>query len=153
MNFEKRQTTEAAEARLEEVLRNFRSSVHAWSEAEFARPRAVAAAECRRSWRMGVAWALGCVVAVAGISAGVYGHHRQELAQRIAARAAQLQRMAEVRQAASQAVAEQPEEATEAPDETMPDAKLMAAVDKDVSQEVPSAMEPLAQLMDGNANQ
>ncbi len=33
------------------------------------------------------------------------------------------------------------------------DEKLMAAVDQDVSQQVPSAMEPLAQLMEEGASQ
>lgn len=153
MNFKERESVEAAEAGLEEVLKDFRSSVHAWSKAEFARPRSVVAAEYRRSWRMAAAWAMGCVLAVTGISAGVYGHHRQELALRIAARAAQQQRVTEARLAASQAVAEQAEEKTAVADAKMPDEKLMAVVDKDVSQEVPSAMEPLADLMDGSANQ
>jgi hypothetical protein len=36
---------------------------------------------------------------------------------------------------------------------SMPDENLLASVNRDVSREVPAAMEPLAQLMDDNGTQ
>ncbi len=138
MIFKRTESVEVVEAGLEDVLRNFRSSVHAWSQAEFTRPRAIVLAQHHRIWRSATAWALGCVLASGSMSIGLYQHqHREQLARIAAQRAAQERQMA-----AAQAAAQRIE-----------DGKLMAAVDKDVSQEVPSAMEPLAQLMDEGANQ
>ena len=117
---------------LDEALRDFRLSVHAWSEAVYSRPRrALAASPHRRAGRLAAGWALGCVLVAGGVSGGVWGHHRQEM--RIAAaRAAERERLAagERNQRARQE-----------------DEDLLAKVDSDVSREVPSAMEPLAQLM------
>ena len=47
------------EPELENVLRDFRTSVRAWSDAIYARPRLVEAAPRRKSWRKAAAWALG----------------------------------------------------------------------------------------------
>ena len=115
---------------LRETLENFRLSVHAWSEAEFSRPRTVrATVPNRKTWRLAAAWALGCLLAAGGVSGGVYErHHRQEVARIAAAQKAEQQRL----------LAE--EQARETDD-------LLAKVDSDVSREVPSAMEPLTQLM------
>lgn len=149
MRFNQRESIEVGlEAGLEDVLRNFRSSVQAWSEAEFVRPRTVLLPEHRRAWRRAAAWALGCVLAAGSLSAGLYEHHAHQqwahlLAQHIAAQHASL--------AASQEAA-RPTLPAPAP-AAGADEKLMAAVDQSVSQEVPSAMEPLAQLMDEDANQ
>jgi hypothetical protein len=75
-------------------------------------------------------WALGCVLVAGSVSGGIYEHHhRQQLARIAAARAAEQQRQVDL------ARANQEEE------------DLLAKVDSDVSREVPSAMEPLAQLM------
>lgn len=122
------------DAGLEGALRNFRQSVHAWSEAEFARPRAVAPASARvhRPWAL-VSSALGIVLA-AGIAAGGVHEHNQRIEQaRIAA-----QRQAE----------QQRELAAEKARESE---NLLANIDKDVSREVPSALEPLAQMMDDDS--
>jgi hypothetical protein len=115
---------------LRETLENFRLSVHAWSESEFNRPRTVPATfPSHKTWRLAAAWALGCVLVAGGVSGGVYErHHRQELARVAAARQVEQQRL----------LAE--EQARETDD-------LLAKVDSDVSREVPSAMEPLTQLM------
>jgi hypothetical protein len=114
---------------LEEALSDFRASVRAWSDAEYARPRAVELTARRRSWRLATGWALGCVLVAGSFSGGMYErHHRQEQARIAAARVAEQQRLA-----AEQRAREEDE--------------LLAKVDSDVSQEVPSAMEPLAQLM------
>jgi hypothetical protein len=115
---------------LEETLKDFRMSVHAWSEAAYRRPRTVAPVIRHRSWRLAAGWALGLALAAGSVSGTVYQrHHRQELARIEAARVAEQQRLAREQQA------RQEEE------------DLLAKVDKDISREVPSAMEPLAQMM------
>jgi hypothetical protein len=117
---------------LDDALRDFRLSVHAWSEAAYGRTRTVAAAAPQRQlWRQTTGWALGCVLIAGGASAGVWGHHRQEM-KAAAANAAQHERLA----------AEQRMQLAREEDED-----LLARVDSDVSREVPSALEPLAQLM------
>ncbi|MGD0901698.1 MAG: hypothetical protein ABR924_02040 [Terracidiphilus sp.] len=116
---------------LEQALRDFRLSVCAWSEAAYSRPRMVAPVVRRRSWRLAAGWALGLTLAAGGVSGAVFERHqRQEMA-----RAAQEQRLAQERQRL--ALAEQARE----------EEHLLAEVDRDVSREVPSAMESLAQLM------
>lgn len=136
------QSIEAAEADLQQVLRNFRSSVHAWSEAELSRPRMVPATH-RHSWRFAAAWALGCVVAVGSLTAGLYQHHRSQF---VASNTQQqpVQQDQQQFQTRLSAVSEQAGQRDE---------NLMAVVDSDVSRPVPSAMEPLAQLMDDNGDQ
>jgi len=127
---------EAGDRELHQALANFRLSVHAWSEAAYGRPRMAAAAVRRKSWRPAVGWALGCVLAAGSVAGGLYDrHHRREMAQIAAIQAARQRQLAAARRAREQ------------------DANFMAKVDQDVSQEVPSAMEPLAQLMDGDTNQ
>jgi hypothetical protein len=112
---------------LEQTLTDFRSSVHAWSDAEFSKPHKPVTVY-RASWRVAAGWALGCVLAVGSVAGGLYErHHLQEQAQ-IAAAAAEQQR---------KLVVEQSKESED----------LFAKVDSDVSREVPSAMEPLAQMM------
>lgn len=122
---------EARELALKEALANFRASMRAWSEAELSRPRKAVKTVRQRGWRLAAGWALGCALVAAGAGGGVYEHHeRQEKARVAAARAAEEQRLV---------AAERARDAEE---------DLLAKVDQDVSQEVPSAMEPLAQLMD-----
>jgi hypothetical protein len=133
-----------AEAGLEHVLRNFRSSVHAWSEAELSRPRVIALAAHRHTWRFAATWALGCLLAAGSLSAGLYQHHRNQL---LAGMTHQPQ-IQQVQQ--EQLQARQPIVSGQA---GQSDENLMAVVDNDVSRPVPSAMEPLAQLMDEGGNQ
>jgi hypothetical protein len=118
------------DADLQQALANFRSSVHAWSEAAYSRSRgALAASGRRRVWRLAAGWALGCALVAGGVSGGFYERHqRQETARIAAAHEAERQR-----QLAAQRAREEDE--------------LLAKVDSDVSRQVPSAMEPLAQLM------
>lgn len=114
---------------LEQALKNFRSSIHAWSDSAYNRPRTALAVARGKSWRRAAAWALGCALLAAGVSGGVYeSHHRKEMARIAAAREAEHQRQ----------LAEQRDREEE---------ELLAKVDSDISREVPSAMEPLAQLM------
>jgi hypothetical protein len=115
---------------LDRVLRDFRSSVHAWSEAIYNRPRIMREAAPRRAaWRKAAVWSLGSLL-VAGVAGGglLEYQHRQEMTRIAAAREVQHQRL----------LAEQ--RAREAEEE-------LARVDRDVARQVPDAMEPLAQLM------
>jgi hypothetical protein len=117
----------------EQALKSFKSSVHAWSDAVYSRPRGASKEIRLGSWRLALGWALGCVLVAGSVSGGfMERHHRQEAA-RIAAeqRAAQQQKQLRRQQAA-----------------LVPDEVLLADVDSDVSKQVPSAMEPLAQMMD-----
>jgi hypothetical protein len=119
------------DAELEQALRNFRSSVHAWGEAEYSRPRQPERMVRLMSWRMAAGWALGCVLAAGSVTGGLYErHHRQELAKMAAAAQAARQQKLEAEQQTFQE-----------------NEDLLAKVDSDVSRQVPRAMEPLAQLM------
>jgi hypothetical protein len=114
---------------LDRVLNDFRSSVHAWSDAAYNRPRPIAATSSRAVWRKAAAWSLGSMLVIGTAGGGVLEYqHRQEAARIAAAREAQQQR----------ALAEEREREAE---------KELAKVDTDVAREVPNAMEPLAQLM------
>src|SRR4051812_46153293 len=114
---------------IESVLRGFRASVHAWSDAVYHRPRLMEAAPARIAWRRAAAWALGSVLFAGGAGGGFLQYqHRQELARIAAAREAENER--QLRE----------DRAREAEQE-------LAKVDRAVSREVPDAMEPLAQLM------
>ncbi len=114
------------EAELEKVLRDFRTSVHAWSDAVYGRPRLVKVAARRKGWRKAAAWALGSVLLIGGASWGglLENQHRQEQ-----------DRLARLRQ---QEVDRQVQEvkAREAEQE-------LAKVDSAVSREVPDALAPL----------
>jgi hypothetical protein len=147
------------DAELNEVLGNFRACIHGWSEAAYHRPRkAIAAAPRHRVWRLAAGWALGCVLVAGAVTAGIYmggqeHQHRQEVArldqqvsQMAAARASQV---AEQQRLTITKPAQVVEELTakENKEESLAKEELLAKVDSAVSQQVPSAMEPLAQLM------
>jgi len=146
---------------LREALKNFKASVDAWSEAAYSRPRTVVNASIRRAgWRVAASWALGCVLVAGGLTAGVYQHHHNQELAKIAAQKSAAQKAAQERAAAEQkaAAAQQAlrleqaavEEPGAAPTANITDDDLLATVASDVSRQVPSAMEPLAQLMDDN---
>jgi hypothetical protein len=121
---------------LKQALGNFRQSVQAWSDAAYSRPRTAAQVVARRSWRLAVGWALGCVLATGSLAGGLYEHHsRQAMARIKAAQEAKQSQLA-------------PQQRAGAADED-----LLAAVDSDISRSVPAALEPLAQLMDGDEDQ
>jgi hypothetical protein len=123
---------DAGEFELEQALKDFKSSVHAWSEAAYSRPRMETREARRRSWRLALGWAMGCLLVAGSVSGGMFERqHRQEQA-RIAAqqRAAEQQRQLRAQQVNGET-----------------DEALLAGVDSDVSRQVPSAMEPLAQMM------
>ncbi len=114
---------------MEHVLRDFRLSVQAWSDAVYQRPRRVEVASRRMAWRSAAAWALGGVLVIGGAGGELLERQYQKEQARIAAaREAEHQRQLQ-EQRAREAEAE------------------LAKVDNDVSREVPNALEPLAQLM------
>jgi hypothetical protein len=116
---------------LAQVLSDFRECVTVWSEAELSRSRTAAQGIGHRSWRLAAGWALGCALLVGGVSGGMYQRHQRQEQARIAAAAHLAEQQRQM--AAQRAQAEEED--------------LLAQVDSDVSREVPSAMEPLAQLM------
>jgi len=128
---------ETLEPQLREALDNFKSSVTAWSEAMMSRPRE-AKAPARTNWGLVAKWVLACAVFAGTVSGGIYQNHRQQEIARAEAAAAAARAAAQQRELAAQAQKEQSAQSA---------ADLMAKVDSDVSQEVPSALEPLASLM------
>jgi hypothetical protein len=124
--------------KMEETLRDFRMSLHAWSAAAYQRPRTVAATAHR--WRIGrlaVSWGLGCVLVIGGVAGGVYTTHHQQ--PQLATNKSETVRVAEP---APEAAVQTSRQVQKHEDED-----LLAQVDSDVARQVPSAMEPLAQLM------
>jgi len=120
---------------MKQALGNFRLSVEAWSAAAYSRPRGVIQAHGRRIWRLAAGWALGCALVVGAASGVVHEQHlRQEQVRAVAAAQAERQRI-------------------EAERQVRDEEELLAKVDSDVSRQVPSAMEPLAQLMAGDESQ
>ena len=124
---------EELEPEVREAMGNFKASVDAWSEAMMSRPREVKA-PARTEWGRVAKWALGCVVFAGTVSGGVYSNHRQVEAAKVeAARIAEQQRELALQRAKEEE-------------------DLMAKVDSDVAREVPSALEPLASLMQETEN-
>jgi hypothetical protein len=133
---------------LEDTLKDFRLSVHAWSAAELSSPRTVAATAGRRQiWRLATAWAFTCVLVAGSVSTGVYRHHRLGTKITVAQKAVQGQ------QVLGQAVQQAAPVAPAAGRAVQADEDLLAKVDIDVSRQVPRAMEPLAQLMSEDETQ
>lgn len=112
---------------LEQTLKDFRSSVCAWSDAEFGKAHMLVKVY-RTNWRVAASWALGCVLAAGSLAGGLYERHHVKEQAKIVAAAAERQQKLEAEQR------KQNED-------------LFAKMDGDVSREVPSAMEPLAQMM------
>jgi hypothetical protein len=120
------------DAELAQALGDFRVSLHAWSAAAYSGPRVMGVAR-KRVWRQAAGWALGCALVAGGVSAGgVYEHRQREMKIAAAQATAEHERQAAAQRA--QLAREEEED-------------LLAKVDSEVSREVPSAMEPLAQLM------
>ncbi len=125
---------EALDPALKQALGDFKASVRGWSDAAYTRPRTAQSMVVRRSWRLAAGWSLAAVLLAGTVSGGFYEHHKLVVAAQIAA----AQKAEQERQAAAQ----------RARDEAQHEDDILASVDKDISREVPSAMEPLAQLDD-----
>ncbi len=118
---------------LERTLKDFRLNVHAWSEAVYSQPH-IPVKIYKTSWKVATGWALGCVLAVGSLAGGLYEHQRVKGQEKVSAEgAAHEQKLAAEQRTQSE--------------------NLLAKIDTDVSREVPSAMEPLAQLMAEDAEQ
>jgi len=75
----------AEDAELGQALESFKQCVDAWSDAAYSRPRTVEQTVRRRSWRLAVGWALGCVLVAGSLSGGVFERqHQIDLKQRAA---------------------------------------------------------------------
>jgi len=123
------------EPELREAISNFRSTVGAWSQAAAdgvaSRPREQKVTS-GKNWALVTQWALASAVFVCTVSGGIYENHRQQEAAKVnAARVAEQQRELTALRAKEEA-------------------DLMAKVDTDIAREVPSALEPLASLMNDN---
>src|ERR1039457_5266332 len=92
---------QAEDEALEQALKNFRSSIHGWSEDVYSRPRQSVKVVRQTSWRVAAGWALGCVLAVGSVAGGVYDHHHRQEVARIAAaaEAARQQKLADEQRA------------------------------------------------------
>jgi len=132
---EGRLETDELEPELKEALLNFKLSVESWSDAAYSRPRPTLEVHGRRIWRLAAGWALGCALVAGAVSGGVHELHvRQEQARIAVAAQQEKQRLAAEEQAREEE-------------------DLLAKVDSEVSREVPSAMEPLAQMMTEDQSQ
>lgn len=140
----RRAASEGAEAdtSLDQALKDFHLSVHTWSQAAYSRPRTTDVSIRRRSWRLAVGWALGCALVAGGIGGGIIEHQRQQEATRVPP----AEQQAQQQQVATAQVQARPQIHSQ-------DQNLMAKVDSDTAQEVPDAMEPLAQMMEEGGNQ
>jgi hypothetical protein len=130
------------ELALDDTLKNLRLSIHAWSDAAYHRPRSAAQRLRHKSWRLAAGWALAALLVVGGLSAGLQERNQREQQARIALAA----RVIEQRQLARVEAGPTSVEPGKGDDED-----LLTKVDRDVSRDVPSALEPLAQLMDNEA--
>ena len=139
------------------ALKHFKASVDAWSEAAYSRPKSVART-AQHTWRPAASWAMGCLLIAGSLAGGLYEHHQRQEAVRAAEMKAAEQKAELIRATAEQpvtpahvatniATGRQPKAAKRA---VNTDEDLLATVDNDVSRQVPAAMEPLAQMMDGN---
>lgn len=163
MNWRQDRSGESPEMEMElaQALKHFKASVHAWSDAAYHQPRTVATLAVRRSWQMVASWALGCLLALGSLAGAAHEiYHRQEMAKQAAQKAAQqaTQQRAAAKQAAplhagAPVVKPVPAVAKATDDAGTQDQDLLATVDSDVSRGVPTAMEPLARLMDDNGTQ
>jgi hypothetical protein len=130
---------EALDPILKQALGEFKASVRAWSDDAYSRPRVTRETVVRKR-KIAVGWSFAAVLLAGALSGGLYQrHHQDELAARIAAqRAVEARRQADEQQRARNA---------------QTDEEVLASVDKDLSREAPSAMEPLAQLGDEGESQ
>ena len=124
---------------VEEALKNFKFGVRAWSDAAYRSSRALRKPVAQpvrygSNWRLAAGWALAVTLAVGGASGGIFERNQKMERQRIAEAA----RLADEQKAIREQQAKEEED-------------LLAKVDSDVSRDVPSAMEPLAQLMNDEA--
>jgi uncharacterized protein HemX len=132
MNSVNRAEADVEDPVMHSALKDFRASVHAWSDAAYHRPRPVLApTPTTVAGRRVAAWVLTLVLSVGFVGTAGYQHHRQSVIAQ--------QKQHEQEMERQRVLAEQRARETE---------ELMANVDSDVSRQVPAAMEPLALTAD-----
>lgn len=158
------------EPEVSEALRNFGASVKAWSAAVAREPQSMRRPARQLGWRLALSVAMGCLLAVVMLTVAVARYRAHVPGAKEVARASAPQTSPSARQIAAaqpQADATQEEElASAARDlvaverllaredgqnppnegEVNTEDELLSAVRGDVMRQVPSAMEPLAQL-------
>jgi hypothetical protein len=148
----------AGDPELEAVLKDLRASVHAWSAATYESrsergSRAVILTQVphRALWHRSLVWASSIILTVGVVTANVY-QYRQKEQVRQAAIERELEHERQVKQQGAQRAGVVPvgEAALQRGREVD---ELLARVDRDVARETPSAMEPLASLMDDDEKQ
>ena len=126
---------ERLDEQLDAALKNFRYSIHAWSEQEMVRARTVRRAPLDGFWRVVanpvMAWALAAVLVVSGVGVPVAINHQRQVVQAQRAAAVEQQKML----------------AAVPADFAVDDEDLLKHVDSDIAQSTPDAMEPLASMM------
>jgi hypothetical protein len=141
MNYEeqnKSAANELTDAQVAEALLHFRESVHAWSEAEYSKPRLVRQSKRSPVWTMITSpllgWSLAAAVLTATVAVPVseYRQHVNEVHKQQAL--AQQQKLEEQKAAQARAA-------------VIDDDELMSHVDSDIAQDAPDAMQPLSSLM------
>ena len=144
---------DAEDIQVEEALRNFRASIHQWSEQEYVRPRAIERTRWSALrggfWRMIANPALGGTLAAAllitsvGVPVAIQREHK------IAAERQSL--LDRQKRELQQRLAE--EEAKKSAANSVDDGAFLDDVDSDIARATPDAMQPLASLMmDGPGN-
>jgi hypothetical protein len=128
---------EFEDTQVELALRNFRESVHGWSEQEYARPRVIKRSRWDAIFRLVanpvMAGSLASALVITSVGVPVRIHHeRQVAAEQNAARERQLELAKEAREQQANA---------------MTDDELLSHVDSDIAQGAPDAMQPLASMM------
>jgi hypothetical protein len=136
---------EREEQELAGVFTAYRESVQAWSTDIMSRERRVVVVSARRPLSLRLAtFAMTAVLLASVVTGGVVQHERNvQQAQKIAQQKASEQKLADFKVAQEK----QATQAQVAANQGMQDDELLADVDRDVAQDSPSAMEPLASLM------
>lgn len=138
MNFDK-EDRELEDLEVQAALKNFRASVHAWSEEEYGRPRSARQSGLTR-WVASpvLGWGLAAVLTATVVTVPISVHHERQVA--AAEHAAQVEHdrlAAEAARLTASSVAAN----------SVDDEYLLSHVDSDIAQATPDAMEPLASLM------
>lgn len=128
-NFDEKDLLDPA---LRQTLSAFKASVDAWSDAALSQPRVVRPVGLHRG-RVLVGWGLAAALLIGTGATGTYEYHQRQVAALAARQAEEARQRAEEQKLQAQR-----------------DEEMFASVDSAISREVPSAMEPLAVLADGD---
>ncbi len=144
---------QSEDPQVEAALRQFRESIHQWSDEEFSRNRTLSRTApssfgsiWQRSFhsltRPAIASALAGILIVGGAAVPILVHHERQLA--IASEARALEQARERERIATER--QQIQNVSQAAD-AVSDENLLSHVDSDIAQATPDAMEPLARMM------